>query len=57
MARELYQHVKSEDAPKLVERMLKAYVVNRTADDETFAAFANRHEPDALRKMAEEVSA
>ena len=57
MARELYQNVKSEDAPKLVERMLKAYVANRAADDETFAAFANRYEPDALRKMAEEVSA
>lgn len=57
MARELYQNVKSEDAPKLVERMLKAYVANRSAESETFAAFANRHEPEALRKMAEEVRA
>lgn len=57
MARELYQSVTSDDAPKLVERMLKAYVANRSANNETFADFANRHDADALRRMAEEVSA
>ena len=56
MAREVYQNIKSEDAPKLVQRMLTAFTKNRTSADETFATFANRHEPETLKKMVEEVS-
>ena len=56
MARELYQNIKSEDAPKLVQHMLTAFTKNRASADETFAAFANRHAPEALKKMVEEVS-
>jgi ferredoxin-nitrite reductase len=53
LAREIYRDVKAEDAPKTVERMLKAYVAHRTAPDETFLAFTRRHEVEQLKAMAE----
>jgi ferredoxin-nitrite reductase len=54
MARELYQNVKSEDAPRTVERILKAFVANRTSPDETFISFANRNDIEAIRKLADQ---
>jgi len=51
MGRELFQNVKAEDAPRAVERVLKAYVANRASDEETFISFANRHDVDALRQL------
>ena len=42
--------VKAEDAPRTVERMLKAYLAHR-AGDETFLAFTQRHEADALKAL------
>ena len=53
MGRELFQNVKAEDAPRTVERVLKAYVANRASEDETFIAFAKRTEIDALKRMTE----
>jgi ferredoxin-nitrite reductase len=53
MARELIQNVKAEDAPKTVERVLKAYVNHRASEDETFLAFAKRTDIDALKRMTE----
>jgi len=53
MARELFQNVKAEDAPRTVERVLKAYVNHRSSEDETFIAFARRTEIDALKRMTE----
>jgi len=54
LGRELYRDVRAEDAPQTVERILKAYLRNRAAREETFTAFARRHEIDALRAMAEQ---
>jgi ferredoxin-nitrite reductase len=54
IARELLQNVKAEDAPKTIERVLKAYVANRTSSDETFISFARRHDVDALRQLMDE---
>jgi ferredoxin-nitrite reductase len=51
LGRELYRDVKAEDAPAKVERMLKAYLAHRASPEETFLAFANRHEADALKAM------
>ena len=51
IGRELCRDVKAEDAPKFVERMLKGWLASRASPDETFAAFARRHEIDALQKM------
>ncbi|MDO8981258.1 MAG: NirA family protein [Afipia sp.] len=51
MGRELFQNVKAEDAPRTVERVLRAYVANRASDEETFISFASRHDVDALRQL------
>ena len=45
--------VKAEDAPRTVERMLKAYLAHRAAPDESFLAFTRRHEIDALKAMCD----
>ena len=44
LGREIFRDVKAEDAPQLVERMLKAYLAHRTSPDETFLTFTRRHE-------------
>ncbi len=51
IGRELCRDVKAENAPKFVERMLKGWLANRASPGETFAAFARRHEIDALQKI------
>jgi len=53
IGRELFQNVKAEDAPRTVERVLKAYVANRASKDETFIDFAKRTDIDALKRMTE----
>jgi ferredoxin-nitrite reductase len=53
LGRELYRDVVAEDAPRTVERILKAYVAHRASSEETFLAFARRHEIDALKAMTE----
>jgi len=53
LGREIYRDVKAEDAPKTIERLLKVYLGNRASKDESFIAFARRHEIDALKAMAE----
>ena len=52
LAREMFRDVKAEDAPKTVERILKAYVTNR-AGAETFIAFTRRHDVAQLKAMIE----
>jgi ferredoxin-nitrite reductase len=44
IGRELFQNVKAEDAPRVVENMLASWMANRAAPDESFAAFTRRHE-------------
>lgn len=51
IGRELYRDVVAEDVPRMVERILKAYLGHRAADAESFLAFARRHDIDALRAM------
>jgi len=51
--REVYHDVKAEDAPRAVERMLKAYVAHRATADESFLAFTRRHDVEALKAMFE----
>jgi ferredoxin-nitrite reductase len=50
IGREIYRDIKAEDAPRTIERMLKGYL-SRREGDETFLAFAKRHEVEALRAM------
>lgn len=55
---EVYHDLKAEDAPTFVESLLKAYLFHRASSEETFLAFARRHDGETLRKLAsEQVSA
>jgi len=51
LGREIYRDVKAEDAPKTVERILKAYLAHRSSPQESFLAFAQRHEDEALKTI------
>jgi ferredoxin-nitrite reductase len=53
IARELFQNVKAEDAPKTVAGILRAYRGNRQGDAETFAAFARRLDAETIRRLAD----
>src|ERR1700682_4116468 len=53
IGQEVYRDVKAEDAPKTVEKLLKAYLANRVSAEETFLTFSRRHDGEALRKLAE----
>jgi ferredoxin-nitrite reductase len=53
LGRELYRDVVAEDAPRTIERILKAYLAHRASREETFLAFTRRHEIDALKAMTE----
>ncbi len=56
MARELLRDVRSEDAPNVVEKMLKIYVANRNTSGETFHEFSSRHDTEALKTLFQEVA-
>ena len=50
---EVYHDLKAEDAPKTVEKLLKAYLAHRSSPEETFLTFARRHDGEALRQLAD----
>jgi ferredoxin-nitrite reductase len=54
LGRELFHDLKAEDAPRTVERILQAYLAHRSGTQETFLAFARRHDVDALKAMCGE---
>ena len=53
VGQEVYHDLRAEDAPKTVERLLKAYLAHRDSPDETFLTFARRHDGETLRKLAD----
>jgi ferredoxin-nitrite reductase len=53
LGQEVYRDVKAEDAPKTVEKLLKAYLSHRASPDENFLTFARRHDGESLRKLAD----
>jgi ferredoxin-nitrite reductase len=53
LGRELYRDIKAEDAPRTVERMLRAYLAHRATPDETFLAFTRRQEIAVLRSLCD----
>lgn len=53
IARDLFQNVRAEDAPRTVAALLRAYRKSRKADDEDFAAFARRCDAATLRGLVE----
>jgi ferredoxin-nitrite reductase len=57
LARELYRDVKADDAPRLVEHLLRTYLERRSSLDETFHAFAGRHDDSTLKSVFGEFAA
>jgi ferredoxin-nitrite reductase len=57
LGRELYRDVTAEEAPRTVERILKAYLTHRASREESFLAFARRYEIDALKAMTDREAA
>ncbi|MGA9088617.1 MAG: NirA family protein, partial [Bradyrhizobium sp.] len=53
IGQEVYRDIKAEDAPRTVEKLLKAFLANRASPDETFLTFARRHDGETLRKLAD----
>ena len=53
LGREIYRDVKVDELPPVIERMLKGYLAHRASADESFLAFARRHEIEALKEMFE----
>jgi ferredoxin-nitrite reductase len=51
LARDVYRDVKAEDAPRVVERMLKTYLTHRASAKEPFFAFTRRHEVEQLKSL------
>src|SRR4249919_1624847 len=56
LARDIFRDVKAEDVPMTVERMLRGYLAHRAGPDETFLAFARRHEVEALKSLFAEAA-
>jgi ferredoxin-nitrite reductase len=57
LGREIFRDVKADDAPVVVENMLKAYLAGRASPAETFLAFSRRHEIVTLREMMQREAA
>jgi ferredoxin-nitrite reductase len=53
LGREIYRDVVAEDAPRIIERILKAYLTHRVSPEESFLVFSRRHDIEALKAMAE----
>jgi ferredoxin-nitrite reductase len=53
IGQEVYHDLKAADAPRTVEKLLKAYLLHRASPDETFLTFARRHDGEALRRLAD----
>jgi ferredoxin-nitrite reductase len=53
VGQEVYHDLKAEDAPKTVEKLLKAYLTHRSSSDEPFLSFARRHDSETLRRLAD----
>jgi ferredoxin-nitrite reductase len=51
LGREIFHDVKATDVPRVIERMLKAYLGNRAAPDESFLSFTRRHEIESLKQI------
>jgi ferredoxin-nitrite reductase len=54
LGRELFRDVKAIDAPQTIERVLNAYVANRASPQESFLAFADRHDDAMLKALCEQ---
>ena len=53
IGQEVYRDIKADDAPRIVERLLRAYMVHRASPEETFVQFSRRHDAEALRRLTD----
>jgi ferredoxin-nitrite reductase len=53
IGRELWREVPFDACAGKIEGLLRAYLAARSGPDESFQAFADRHEPDSLKSLAE----
>jgi ferredoxin-nitrite reductase len=53
IGQEVYRDIKADDAPQVVERLLRAYMSNRVSPEETFVQFSRRHDAETLRRLAD----
>jgi len=53
LGQEVFHDLKADDAPKTIEKLLKAYLAHRASPDETFLTFARRHDGETLRRLAD----
>ncbi len=53
IAKSIFPDTKAEDAPARVESLLRAYLAHRAEPTESFHSFANRHEVEALKSLAQ----
>lgn len=51
MARPFREKVRAEEAPALVEAILRTWTAHRATPDESFVTFARRHEIEALQEL------
>ena len=56
IGRDYALNVLAEDAPAKVERMLKAYLAGRNGPAESYQAWTERHDIEALAKAEEAVA-
>jgi ferredoxin-nitrite reductase len=54
IGREILRDVKAEDAPKIIERLLRFYLRERSSPSETFLVFSRRTGTEALQAAMEE---
>lgn len=53
LGRQLYHSLRFDEAPKIVARLLEAYLAHRTDEQEQFVDFANRHGVEQLRNLCD----
>lgn len=53
LGREVLRDIPAEDTPRVIERLLRAYLERRTSAGEAFRDFTKRHSPEALREIAQ----
>ena len=51
IGREIYRDVKAEEAPIVLERMLRGYLATRLSNVETFREFSKRYPTEALTDL------
>ena len=56
IGRLIWKDITKEEAPERIEQLLKAYLARRSSPEESFHAFTNRHEIEALQALVAEAA-